>query len=391
MNISDLGPLERAILQALTIGDTLGVPLGLPGVWRLLPRYTTRLSNVREALAAGGALDGWVASRLGHYALRDRDALLEELGAAQGRGRELWDGMKAAVKGMCKLPWIEAVAVTGRPALGVVAPGEDDVRLIVIAEGGRVRLARWAIGAYRKARGDVGARIKVETIVDADALAKPAGTRYDALRWLTLRPVMNEAAFAALREANPWIHVEFPSAVLDTAGGLPDYEVDAGRFDGRLARVRRGLVGGNGESPEVTPLFLSNARIPGGLAGLEESLQSSLDGDGAECASRLGSDEFEAVFAPRWEAVEAWEVAGEAVAPLTPVDVEIEPVETPKRAKKKAASKKKTAPKKEAAPKKKAASKKSPRKSRAAPKRPSRKASAASSEGGRRSRGSGRK
>lgn len=393
MNISDLGPLERAILQAITIGDVLNVPLALPAIWRLLPRYGTRLSNVRDALADGGALDGWVDEKLGYYTLRDRTDLLDGMGALQGRSRAIWDDMEAVVKGMCKLPWIEAVAVTGRPALGAANVGEDAIRLVVIAEGGRVRLARWGIGAYRKARGEAGARIRVETILDADALAKPAGTRFDAMRWLSLRPVMNEAAFQVFREANPWIQTEFPSAEQGTAGGQPDYEVDAGRFDGRLARLRRGFVGGSGDSDDVAPLFRSNGRIDGGLASLEERFQSSLDGDGAECASREGSDEFEAVFGPRWEAIEAWEVDGDPIQHLTPVEVEIETVETPKRAKAKKAKKAKTPKKvkeaKEAKPSEPPAKKKSTR-SRGATKRPTRKATAASSGIGRGTRGSGR-
>lgn len=409
MRIDDLGPLERSILQALTLGDAIGVPLALPSIWRLLPGYDTRLANVRSAMASG-VLDPWIGVRLGHYALRDGGALLDDLGEAQGRARALWTEMKSVIRGMCKLPWIEAVAVTGRPAFGMAAPGEDAVRLVVIAEGGRVRLARWAIGAYRKARGDKGVRIQVETILDADQLGKAAGSRFDALRWLSLRPVMNDAAFQTLRAANPWIHVEFPSAVQDTAGGLPDYQVDAGRFDGRLARVRRSMVGGAGDSPEVMPLFVSGARIEGGIAAVEERFQASLEGDGAECPTREGSAALEAAFDARWAEVSAWEVPGEPVRPLTPTDVEIEPVETPKRAKKAKVEAEASAapdptptpepegqapgesPAAEAAPSTQADDPKPPRgKARGARKRPTRRASSASSETGRRARGRRRK
>jgi hypothetical protein len=149
-------------------------------------------------------------------------------------------------------------------------------------------------------------------------------------------------------------------------------------------------VGGSGDSDDVAPLFRSNGRIDGGLASLEERFQSSLDGDGAECASREGSDEFEAVFGPRWEAIEAWEVDGDPIQHLTPVEVEIETVETPKRAKAKKAKKAKTPKKvKEAKPSEPPAKKKSTR-SRGATKRPTRKATAASSGIGRSTRGSGR-
>jgi hypothetical protein len=349
-----------------------------------------------------------VVEKLGFRALRDRADLLDDLGPAQGRAREIRDGMSGVLRGMCKLPWLEAVAVTGRPAFGFAAPGEREVRLVVIAEGGRVRLARAAIAAYKKARGDEGARIRVETILDADGLAKPAGGRYDALRWSSLRPVMNPAGFEALRAANPWILVEFPNTGEDAGGGLPDHQVGSGRFDGRLARARRRLLGGSGEAADVVPLFKGAARISGGLSSLEEALQDRLSGDGAECPSREGAEAFEARFEARWEAVSAWEVEGDSTPRLSPTDVVIAPVETPKREKaaktrspsstrkgakkgtkkgtKKGAVRAEVAADPDPGPKPVASSRK-----RGAKKRPTRGASASTPETGRRARGDRRK
>ncbi len=230
MQWTDLGPLERSILTALAAAEASGMrSLTAEAIWRTLPGYETHLANVEAALAEGAPLRRWVVASHLRFGLADATA-----GPAP-RGYE-------ALRGLCKLPWLEAVAVGGTPALG--RAGDGSTKLVVVAEGGRGPLAAWAIQQWLNAKPEWPVAL---TVLDADSLQLPAGDALDALAIATLRPLMNPDAFAALRDANPWVAAALPNRPEQgwadrMAAGFGD------RFDGKLAALRRGLVSGDGGS-----------------------------------------------------------------------------------------------------------------------------------------------
>ena len=238
--MNDLGPLETAALRALAQAELIGAPLTVASLWRSLPGYKTSLRNVRAALEPGQPLSRFVASDKDHYVLRGREDLLRGMATRQGWADSRWRDLKGALRGLGKVPWVEALGVTGPMAWGLSPSMDAPCELVVIAEGGRVALARAAVRAWRKAAGKK-VEIRVAAVLDADSLALAEGTSTEAWWLLAVRPVVNELAFARLREANDWARARFPNFDADDAGGLPEYFL-GDRVDGKLAAVRRAAV-----------------------------------------------------------------------------------------------------------------------------------------------------
>ncbi len=240
MYMNDLGPLETAALRALAQAELIGAPLTVASLWRSLPGYKTALRNVRAALEPGQPLSRFVASEKDHYVLRGREDLLRGMATRQGWADGRWRDLKGALQGLGKVPWVEALGVTGPMAWGLLPSTDASCELVVIAEGGRVALARAGVRAWRKAAGKKE-DIRIAAVLDADSLALAKGTATEAWWLLAVRPVVNEAAFARLREANDWARAQFPNFDADDAGGLPEYFL-GDRVDGKLAAMRRAAV-----------------------------------------------------------------------------------------------------------------------------------------------------
>lgn len=238
--MNDLGPLETAALRALAQAELIGAPLTVASLWRSLPGYKTSLRNVRAALEPGQPLSRFVASDKDHYVLRGREDLLRGMATRQGWADSRWRDLKGTLRGLGKVPWVEALGVTGPMAWGLSQSTDAPCELVVIAEGGRVALARAAVRAWRRAAGKK-VEIRVAAVLDADSLILAEGTSTEAWWLLAVRPVVNELAFARLREVNDWARARFPNFDADDAGGLPEYFL-GDRVDGKLAALRRAAV-----------------------------------------------------------------------------------------------------------------------------------------------------
>jgi len=240
MDFADLGPLEHAALRALAHAELIGAPLTVASLWRSLPGYQTSLPNVRAALEDGAPLRAFVARDKDHFALADRTELLRRMARRQGWSDGRWRQLGTSLRGLGKLPWVEAVGITGTMAWGLLDEESSACELVIIAEGGRVPLARAAVRAWRKASGrrDV---LRIAAVLDADALAMEDAGATAAWWLLAVRPVVNEEAFSRLWSANQWARQRFPNFDVGGTGGLPEFFLGA-RVDGKLAAARRAVV-----------------------------------------------------------------------------------------------------------------------------------------------------
>lgn len=263
MNIDDLGPLERAALRAVLRAELVGAPLTVASIWRSLPRYTTSLPNVRAALEDGAPLRNWVARDKDHHVIVGREDLLRGMARRQGAADARWRELEKPLRGLSKLPWVEAVGITGTMALGLLDADDAPCPIVVIAEGGRVPLARAAVRAWRRAAG-LKAAIRIAAVLDGDDLALPEGDETAAWWLLSVRPVTNEQAFERLFDANPWARAAFPNCDARSTGGVPEFFVGA-RIDGKLAALRRAAVARGDDGVLLTSAQRS--------AGWEEPLQ----------------------------------------------------------------------------------------------------------------------
>ena len=297
--IHDLGPLEQAVLQALVLAESIDAPLSRASIWRTLPGYHTALPNVRAALAPGAPLRQFVAEAKDRFVLADRADALRDMATRQGRADAVWRDLKGRLRGLSKLPWVDAVGIGGRMAWGVL--DSDAVDLVILAEPRRAHLARAAVEAWIVASRE--SRLRVAAVLDVDSPELPEGDQHDAWWLLSLRPVSNEPAFHALWDANPWAGAWFPNFDTEVTGGLPEYLV-TGRIDGRLASLRRGLPG----------------------RALLASVAQNFVGDRpADTALPFGEPTDRAQFDARVRAVFAWSFA----EPEAPASTSAGPVDEP--------------------------------------------------------------
>ena len=290
MKLSDLGPLEQALLRAVVHAELLGLALTAPALWRSLPRYETSLPNVEAALAPGGALRGWIAQTGDLYACIDRAQIPHGMSGARLRAEGRWARVSPHLRGLGKLPYVESIALVGPLTWGTLNDVTRPLELAVLAEPGRVALARAALAGWRRARPEIGGLLRVAVIYDESEPAQPDPGPLGALAALPLSPIVDPAGWAAWRAANPWIATTFPN--WDAAAPEAPQHVLSDRRDGRLAALRRRV------SRRIRRVEKAlESRIPGRDPGLHTVLPPDLD------------EQFEA----RWKDVSSWDVAEPAI------------------------------------------------------------------------------
>lgn len=322
MNAGDLGPLERRILDAVVLFELAGIAPGPGLIWRGLPGYETALANVLAALGEGLPLRGWLLERDGLYCCRDHGHLPRTMAAARQRALARWEQARPLLLGLSRLPWVEALAVVGPMAWGLLPSVCDPCAFAAIAEGGRTGQARVALRARLRAAGQAGEGLRLLRVFDASALSLDEPGAGAALILATARPVTNLAAWEAMRAANPWWQRRFPCADL-RAPELPD--MLEGRTFGKLAALRRRIVIRDGGGT----LLLREDRRRGVLDWLEARLLVAAREEDPGLDSLLGVGLGAALERRRGD-LERWEVAGsaeaeEAEAEAEPPDEEARP------------------------------------------------------------------
>lgn len=307
VRITDLGPMEQAILKAVVHAELLGSALSAARLWRGLPGYSTHLPNVEAALADGAPLRGWVARHGELFAAIDRSAVAHGMAAASRRADARWDLVRPVVRGVAKLPWIEAVGCVGHIGRGSLDDVQAPCLLVLIAEGGRTRLAARAIDAWRRGRRAQAELFEVVEVIDSDELVQPTPSSSVALAWTSLRPVSNPAGWQSFVDANPWLATSFPCWTLG-APEHPDRSVADRRLDGRFAAARRALVAGRADGA-----LLGDAERRGRLRGLEDRFERRLGRRRVPGIASVVPAALADRFSVRWAELASWEVAGPAI------------------------------------------------------------------------------
>ena len=237
MDVARLGPLERSILKALVGAEPQGLPLSIPQIWRLLPGYSTHLSNVAAALADGSPLSGFVSEARGQYVIRDRRDLLDGFARGRQRGELLWTRLRDSVESLCREPSVHGLALAGRMAWGLPPDPGAAIQLFVISAP---RQRRQAIDAVQIVTSTLPDAVAVEVCesLSVDELTIAPGDLQRALELITVRPILAESAFLTLWEHNGWLGDAFPNfdGRSRLGGDVPDVLL------GEVLEDRRGFL-----------------------------------------------------------------------------------------------------------------------------------------------------
>lgn len=202
------GPLERAIYRTLAYSSLSEYPLTLPEIHRGLAGYRTYRRAVEDALAEGEPLRRHVGEVEGHYHLPGQEGWVALRRERRARSLRFLEEHRGILGGLCALPWVRGVAVSGATAFHNLRKEDEDLDVFLVAEPGRLWLALSAVWAYRRRAGGM---LCINYVIAGDALALPYPNAYNAHQLLSLRPISGVETFRELWEANPWTQDFFPN------------------------------------------------------------------------------------------------------------------------------------------------------------------------------------
>jgi hypothetical protein len=318
MDIARLGPLDRSILKALLFAEPTGLPLSAPQIWRLLPGYSTYLSNVVAALAEGTPLSGFVCEARGQYVVRDRGQFLEEFARSRQLGELLWTRLRVPLESLCREPSIHGLALAGPMAWGLPPGSGQSTQVFVISSPHQLSQAADAV---RVAAAGLphGTGLEVRELLSVDSLTMEPADEHRALELLSLRPVLAESAFVTLWEHNQWIGASFPNFDVSArlGGDVPDALL-AEALEDRRGLLRRSLTR---RMRRFGGVLRALGRRRGQRRGAGPDLSHS--GLGAAPDASLTSADPTIVFKQRWSEISDWEL------PEPPPVIELAPETAP--------------------------------------------------------------
>ena len=301
MDVARLGPLDRSILKALLLAEPMGLPLTAAQLWRLLPGYSTHLSNVAAALAPGAPLHGFVCEERGQYVVRDQSQLLREFARSRQLGELLWTRLRGPVESLCREPSIHALALAGPMAWGLPPEPDQHTQLFVVSSPNQRDQAADAV-AIVSAGLPQGTGLEVSELLSVDSLTIEPADKQRAMELLSLRPVLAESAFVTLWEHNVWLCAAFPNFDVRSrlGGDVPDALL-AEKLEDRRSLLRRSL---NRRVRRFGGLLRALGRRRGqrrgaGSAVSHHGLEHPVDGSLTDANSR-------AVFKARWSELSDW-------------------------------------------------------------------------------------
>lgn len=203
-----LGPVERAILEAVTYADVFDWPLTPHEIHRYLP-VPAGLDEVETALASPH-LRG-LASSIDHLVTLDgREHLARERRRRTAVSATLWPRAARYAQVVASLPFVRLVAVTGSLAIGA-ATDDADVDLFVVTEDGRLWLTRaLTIGVVRAAAAR-RVRLCPNYFVAESALELRDRDLFTAHELVQMIPLAGRDTYRALLERNGWYRQFLPN------------------------------------------------------------------------------------------------------------------------------------------------------------------------------------
>lgn len=219
-------PLDAAILRTVLYADVFDFPLTVEELhFYLVFDRQTSPAEVRHALSTSPALA--VALRYdGQYVmLAARPTLAAQRAAREEASQHLWPLAERYGRWLARLPFVRMVAVTGALAVHNAASAQDDLDYFLLAEPGRVWLARaWAVLLVRLARLR-GIKLCPNYVAASDALRQNRCDLFVAHEMVQMVPLYGLELYWMLRAANPWVKAHLPNA--DVPLHVPTVRPDA--------------------------------------------------------------------------------------------------------------------------------------------------------------------
>ncbi len=226
--MSNLQPLDRAILRTLAYYDVFSYPLTVEELWRWLwpdpavPLSPTTVDDVRQVIG-GQSLRGHVAVTDGFVTLAGREVHVVTRASRQADNAKKWKRAESAARFIELVPFVKLVAVSNTLAINNARPASD-IDLFIVTSRQHIWIARFLVTGiinllgWRRHGKKITNRICLSFYVTSAALdlspVKSADPDPHFTFWTSqLVPLMVDAdMYTKFKAANGWVTATLPNA-----------------------------------------------------------------------------------------------------------------------------------------------------------------------------------
>ena len=244
-------PLDQAILCALLYGDVFSFPMTVKEIHYFLIGMAAKEDDVRNALESPSDwLEQYVvAGKVADftcYAVAERaEDVFGQRGKREAASAILWDKGRQYGVILGHLPFVRMVAMTGALAVRNAGSVQDDLDYLVVAQDGRVWLARlFAVMLVRLCRL-WGVVICPNFVLAESALLQKRRDLFIAHEVTQMVPFVGHEVYQQMRLENEWVSPFLPNAkgaMYDEPDGQPRR---LGKWMQRLGELMLGGFVGN--------------------------------------------------------------------------------------------------------------------------------------------------
>lgn len=209
--MSDLLPVEEAIIRTVSYVDIFDYPLTLSEVHRYLIGVPAPLGTVQKILSNGRLIPHHLSREQEFFTLPGREEVAAIRRQRTAAANELWPSAIHYGQRIGALPFVKMVAVTG--SLAVDNPyGDVDIDYFIVTENNRLWLCRAMVILLVKLAARKGIALCPNYFVSERALAFEQQNLYIAREIAQMVPLMGFDIYQRLRQLNGWTTNFLPNA-----------------------------------------------------------------------------------------------------------------------------------------------------------------------------------
>lgn len=231
--------VPEAILSAVIYADLFDYPLSCEEIHRFLPGHRAPLSTVQDQIASHPLLRERLSSLPPYWFLADRDHLVSLRRQREAFASELWPLAWRYGHWMAAMPFVRLVAITGSLTMNNVASAGDDVDFMIVAQSGRVWLARGLAILVVRLAERAGIELCPNYVIAESTLQIGDPSFFTAHELAQIVPLFGVSTYHRLMDSNRWM-----AQFLPNASPQPDGARELGRMALRGQRLLEGALGG---------------------------------------------------------------------------------------------------------------------------------------------------
>ncbi|PJF40230.1 MAG: hypothetical protein D6737_17630 [Chloroflexi bacterium] len=206
-------PLEDAILRTIIYADIFSFPMTVREIHHfLIHDVSVHFEQVQEKLAESPRLQKELIQQSGYFALAERREIITLRLQREAYSENLWTHGVYYGKWLARLPFVRMVALTGALAMRNALTDDDDLDYLIIAQPGRVWLARVFTIALVKLAAKRGVVICPNYVLAADNLEQNRKDLYIAHEIVQMVPLYGSHIYRLILQANEWVAQYMPNA-----------------------------------------------------------------------------------------------------------------------------------------------------------------------------------